>query len=316
MEEQKKDIIWTKYPVIILTVLFCTALWGSAPSAIKIAYKLFQISEDNTASRILLAGIRFIIAGVMTIGFGSLIQRRLLLPKKSSLKDIGLLCLCQTVGQYYFYFMSLAYLSGVRASIINASGNFIVIIFACLIFRMEKLTWRKTLGCVLGFIGITIIFGGLRAFFEAGAITFRGEGAMIIANVFYAVAACLIKIMSKKEDPVVLSGWQFFTGGIILAVIGALMGGQLVFYEKACVLCLLFLGFISAGAFTMWGVLLKYNPVSKIAILGFLNPVMSVLLSGILLGEYSEAFSWRGLLALGIVSVAIIIVNTGGRRSE
>lgn len=316
MSTQNKRIIWTWYPMILLTVLFCCTLWGSAPSAIKIAYRLFQIGKDDTASRILLAGIRFTIAGVMTIGFGSLIQRRFLLPKRSSLKKIGVLALLQTVGQYYFYFMALAHLSGVRASIINASGNFIAIIFAALIFRLEKLTWRKLLGCFLGFIGITIILGGFRAFFEAGAITFEGEGAMVIAGVFYALAACFIKTMSKDEDPVVLSGWQFFFGGIVLAMIGVLMGGQLVFYESACTICIIYLGFISAGAFTLWGILLKYNPVSRIAILGFLSPVISVLLSGILLGEYSEAFSWKGLLALVIVSAGIIVVNSGEHRTN
>ena len=69
------------------------------------------------------------------------------------------------------------------------------------------------------------------------------------------------------------------------------------------------MGFISAGAYAIWGILLKYNPVSKISILGFLNPVMGVLLSAIILGENREALSWNGLLALALVSLGIILVN-------
>ena len=103
-------------------------------------------------------------------------------------------------------------------------------------------------------------------------------------------------------------------GGAILFGIGTLMGGQLIFYSSACVMNLLYMGFISAGAYTLWGVLLKYNPVSRVAILGFINPVMGVLLSALFLGEGSEAFSLSGLLALLLVSAGIIIVNTSEKK--
>ena len=90
----------------------------------------------------------------------------------------------------------------------------------------------------------------------------------------------------------------------------SLMGGQFVFYTASCALNLLYMGFISAGAYTLWGVLLKYNPVSRVSILGFVNPVMGVLLSALFLGEGREAFSLTGLLALLLVSAGIVIVNT------
>ena len=83
------------------------------------------------------------IAGVMTIVFGSLLSRRMLIPKAESWGKIGILALVQTVGQYYFFFMALANTSGVRGSIINASGNFIAILFAVYLFRFEKMTPRK-----------------------------------------------------------------------------------------------------------------------------------------------------------------------------
>lgn len=74
------------------------------------------------------------------------------------------------------------------------------------------------------------------------------------------------------------------------------------------------LGFISAGAYTLWGILLKYNPVSRVSILGFMNPVMGVLLSALFLGEGREAFSLSGLLALALVSAGIICVNMPERK--
>ena len=107
---------------------------------------------------------------------------------------------------------------------------------------------------------------------------------------------------------------QFFIGGVILAGIGLFMGGGLNFSSMGCVLNLLYLGFISAGAYTLWGVLLKYNLVSRVSILGFVNPVMGVLLSALFLGEGREAFSLTGILALLLVSAGVVIVNTAEKK--
>ncbi len=308
-QSEEKRVIWAWLPVTVLTAVFCCVLWGSASPAIKIAYEQFQIGPEDTASRIMLAGARFMIAGVMTIVFGSILARKVLVPRKTSWKNVVILSLVQTVGQYYFFFMALANTSGVRGSIINASGNFIAILFAVYIFRFEKMTLRKLAGCLVGFAGILLILGGGQALMDGGRVTLAGEGAMLIADFFYAASGCLIKIFSRDENPVALSGYQFLIGGVILTVIGTAMGGSLVFYTTGCALNLLYMGFISAGAYTLWGVLLKYNPVSRVSILGFINPVMGVLLSALFLGEGREAFSLTGLLALLLVSAGIIIVN-------
>ena len=312
--DQHDRVIWAWFPVTFLTAFFCCVLWGSASPAIKIAYSLFRIGPEDTASRIMLAGARFMIAGVMTIAFGSVLAKKLLIPKRTSWPKVAILALVQTVGQYYFFFMALANTSGVRGSIINASGNFIAILFAAYIFRFEKMTARKLLGCLVGFAGIVMILGGVQALMDGGAVTLAGEGAMLIADFFYAASGCLIKVFSRDENPVTLSGWQFLIGGAILFAIGSLIGGHLVFYSSACAWNLLYMGFISAGAYTLWGVLLKYNPVSRVSILGFINPVMGVLLSALFLGEGTEAFSLRGLLSLVLVSAGIIIVNTSSAQ--
>ena len=309
-------IRWDWFPVTFLIAFFCCFLWGSASPAIKIAYQLFRIDSADTASRILLAGSRFTLAGCMTIIFGSLLSGRFLRPEKSSVPRILLLALVQTVGQYYFFFMALANTSGVRGSIINASGNFLAILFAVYIFRLEKMTLRKLLGCVIGFAGILLVLGGVQGLVSGGALRLEGEGAMLAATVFYAASGCMIKIFSREENPVVLSGYQFFLGGLILLAVGALTGGRLVFYSPSCAFNLLYMGFISAGAYTLWGILLKYNPVSKVSILGFINPIMGVLLSALFLHEGGEAFSAKNILALLLVCIGIVVVNFTGHRSR
>lgn len=313
--EKNSKSLWTYFPITFLTAVFCCVLWGSASPAIKIAYELFKIPADDTASRLMLAGARFILAGVMTIVFGSVLTRKLLIPKRESFRYIVILSLLQTIGQYYFFFMSLANTSGVRGSIINASGNFLAPLFAIFLFRLEKPSVKKLIGCLIGFIGIVLFMGGGAAFMEGG-MTLKGEGAMLMAALFYAVSGCSIKIFSKNENPVVLSGYQFALGGVVLFIIGMLMGGSLHFYSTGCVLNLLYMGFISAGAYTLWGVLLKYNPVSRVSVFGFINPIMGVLLSALFLGEQGEAFTVVSALSLLLVSIGIITVNIKGGENQ
>ena len=65
---------------------------------------------------------------------------------------------------------------------------------------------------------------------------------------------------------------------------------------------------ISAVAYTLWGIMLKYNPVSRVSIFGFMNPVFGVLLSAVILREGSS-FGLKGVMALLLVCAGIFIVN-------
>ncbi len=306
-ETSNKNVFWTKLPVVIGAALFCCFLWGSASPSIKIGYELFGIGADDTPSRILFAGVRFVIAGLMVILFGSIQQKKLLVPKTSSWKYVGVLACFQTVLQYIFFYMALAHTSGVRGSIINAAGTFFSIFMAVFIFHFEKLNLNKVVGSIVGFLGVFLIVSAGQNL--SGGISWQGEGAMIIAAATSAMAGCFNKLFSQHEDPVTLSGGQFFLGGIVMIIVGTLMGGHLVITGAAAIPLIIYMGFISAGAYTLWGVLLKYNDVSRITILGFMNPVFGVILSAIFLHEQSEAMSLTGIIALLLVSFGIWIVN-------
>lgn len=302
---QKKNFITTALGIGLLACL-CCLLWGSATPAIKIGYEWFGIGAGDIASRILFAGVRFILAGILTAIFGSLIAGKPLFPQKSSWGMICKLGLVQTVFQYIFFYMGLAYTTGVKSAIINGSQTFITIVLACLVFRYEKLTMQKFLGCLIGFAGVIVINfdpSGL-----TGGFTFRGEGAILIAAIAYALSSALVKNYSQKENPVVLSGYQFIFGGIIMTIVGALMGGKLTGWSFRSIILLLYLALISSVAYSVWGILLKHNPVGKVAIYSFTNPIFSVLLSFVFLHETSS-FGIELVVALGLVCCGIWLVN-------
>lgn len=302
---EKKSFITTAWGIGLLACI-CCLLWGSATPAIKIGYEWFGIGAGDVASRILFAGVRFMIAGVLTAVFGSLIAGKPLFPKKTSWGMVCRLGLVQTVFQYIFFYMGLAYTTGVKSAIINGSQTFITIVLACLVFRYEKLTLQKFLGCLIGFAGVIVINfdpSGL-----SGGFTLQGEGAILMAAIAYALSSALVKKYSQKENPVALSGYQFVFGGIIMAVCGALMGGQLSGWCFKSILLLIYLALISSVAYSVWGILLKHNPVGKVAIYSFTNPIFSVLLSFAFLGE-SSSFGIELVAALALVCAGIWLVN-------
>ncbi len=318
MENKKntneKENYLQKTLVVALLAAVCTFLWGSAFPCIKIGYRLFDIPSDNTYTQILFAGIRFTLAGILTILIGSVLNRGVLVPKKKSIPNIIKLSMFQTVLQYIFFYMGLARTSGVKSSIIEGSNTFIAILIACLVFKQEKLNLKKILGCVIGFAGVVLV--NITKDGIDMNMTFMGEGAILMSAVAYAISSGLIKIYSKDDNPVMLSGYQFLFGGIILMVAGFAMGGRITQVNPQGIMMLIYLACISAVAYSLWGVLLKYNPVSKVAVFGFMNPVFGVILSAWWLNETGNDLGVKALIALVFVCIGIYIVNRKDKVKE
>ena len=301
---KNKSLLENPTMVVIVAVL-CCLLWGSAFPCIKLGYQLFDIPSGDSSSQILFAGIRFTLAGILVILAGSIMQGKLLKPSKTAIPKVLKLCMFQTVLQYIFFYIGLAHITGVKGSIVNAVNVFFTILVSCLLFRLEKLDRQKLVGCIIGFAGVIIV--NLGGEFDM-SFTFLGDGFLMISAFAYALSSVLIKIYGKDENPVMLSGYQFAAGGLIMILAGLAMGGRLNVVTFQGILLLLYMAFISAGAYTLWSLLLKYNPVSKVAVFGFCTPIFGVILSAVILGE-STSFQLKTLIALMFVCVGIIIVN-------
>lgn len=303
---QKRSFLTTTMGVCLMAMV-CCALWGSAFPCIKIGYGLFQIAGDDVASQVLFAGYRFTLAGILTVLIGSVMNRRLLLPAKAAWPKIVRLAFFQTVLQYLFFYVGLAHTTGVKASIIEAANVFVAILIASLIFHQEKLSRSKIAGCIVGFAGVVLI--NLNQGSLAGGLSINGEGFMLLSTVAYGFSSVLIKIYSRTENPVMLSGWQFFLGGMVMIFCGYLTGGSVSVWTTASVSVLLYLAAVSAAAYSLWGILLKQNPVSRVAVFGFMTPVFGVLLSALFLSEGQQAFGFTALLSLLLVCAGIYTVN-------
>ena len=298
-------------PGVVLACLAACFLWGSAFPCVKIGYELFGIDAVDVPSILVFAGTRFVIAGLMVAVGMSVARRRAFVPERRDLPYVGALAIFQTILQYILFYVGLANCAGVTSSILEASNSFLCVLLAALVFRFEKLTARKVLGCAVGFTGVVLV----NVAGEGGGFNFTlaGEGMVLASTVAAATSSNLAKLFSRDHDPVLLSGWQFVLGGAVLLATGLVLGGSISPADAAnpvpALALLAYLGFISAGAYSLWSLALAANPVSRVAVFGFMNPVFGVLLSAALLGETNVVSPTIAVAALVLVSLGIIVVN-------
>lgn len=289
--------------VICVLALLCCALWGSAFPCIKIGYEWMEI--EGIGSQILFAGYRFFLSGVLTFVLGCLLERRILRMKRENFGVIFRQGVLQTTIQYVCFYIGLAHTTGAKGSIINASNAFVSIVAAHYMIRSERMTWKKGLGCILGLAGVVLV--NLEPGGFGGGFRFLGEGMVLLCTIAYGVSTVLLKMISDRESPMTITAYQTLIGSALLIVIGWLLHGDVgVFTWKSAAL-LFYMALLSTVAFSLWTLLLKYNPVGKVAVYGFTIPIFGVLLSGILLGE--TIFSVKYLAALLFVSGGVILVN-------
>lgn len=303
--------IFTKPYVILLTAAAATLLWGSAFPCVKLGYEAFAINEADSASKLVFAGWRFMFAGLITLAFVCLRNRKIVTLSKSKWGLTAALGVVQTTLEYIFFYIGLSHVTGVKGSILNATGVFFAVILSRLVFPEDKLSPKKILGCVIGFCGILAI--NLRGDMGSG-FRFDGEGFMLLAAACFAVGSLLNKRAAENEDAAAVTGYQLFIGGALLLAAGYIGGGSLPRVTASGVLLLSYMSALSAVAFTLWSLLLKYNPVGKVSVYHFLTPVFGAALSSVFLKE--ALFSAETLIALALVCVGIAVVNLPERLGQ
>ncbi len=284
--------------------VLCCFLWGSAFPAIKGGYALLHVGKSDTAAQMLFAGWRFLAAGLILLVLAALGRMPLVPPRDQIPKVVGL-GFVQTTLQYVFFYVGLAHATGVKSSIMNATGAFFGVILAHFLYADDRLNRRKVLGCLLGFAGVVVVnLGGKGLDFD---FTLLGEGFVVIAAFVLAAASIWGKTISQKMDAMVMTGWQLGIGGLGLLAIGYAGGGALEGFDARSLGLMAYMAGLSAAAFALWSLLLKHNPVGLLAVFNFLIPVFGVLLSALFLHE--PVLAWKNAAALVLVCGGIWLVT-------
>lgn len=300
-----KKKFYTNRTNIVILATICCALWGSAYPAIKVGYLMFNIRTDDIGSKLIFAGYRFALAGVFILLLEIIRKKNVLNFSKREFAQVTMLGLLQTTIQYVCFYIGMSYTTGVRAAIINGTGTFFSIILAHFIYKNDKLNFNKTLGCIVGFTGVIVVNLNGSSLLES-SFSFKGEGMITFAALFFAISAIYSKKITQNNDASIVSGYQLLIGGIILGLLGFSLGGKLVGFNFMSTALLIYMALLSSIAFALWTQLLKYNKVGVISVFNFLVPVFGTILSGIFLKE--NIFDIKILIALVFVCIGIFLV--------
>ncbi len=298
----KRDFLKSRTAAVLL-MTFCAVIWAFAYPLNKLGIAQFGITAGMTGSKILFAGVRFFAAGLITLVIALLSGRKV---RQRSFSFAGLILLHSLVYiglRYSCFYIGLSNLSGSRSSILDALGSFLLILLACAVFPDDRLTLRKILGCILGFCGIFLINVGQEA---SGSFTLAGDGMMLLSALLSACGGILARILSKRSDPVYVTGFALTFGGAMMIAASQRMQGNLPVVTGQGVFYMICLILISSVAFSIYTVLLTIHPVSSITIFNALIPILGVILSCVFL---REPFSVRYLLAGVIVAAGVYTVN-------
>lgn len=304
MNDEKKNIFQRPLWVALFALTAATA-WGWAYPLIKLGFEEFAIEPSMTAEKMLFAGVRFTLAGMLVLGIARGAKINFALKSRDGYWYMLLFALMNTTLHYAFFYIGLSHSGGARAAILNSLGVFLLVILACLFFKSDKLTGRKIIGCIVGFAGILIlnVGGG-----DSGKFTLQGDGMIVLNALCAAVAGLMTRGLGKRVDVFVGTGYSLAIGGIMLIVPALFMGADIPQITVWGVVILLLLVGISTLGFMLYNKLLTCNPVGKVAIYNSLIPIVGAITSSLCL---DEPFYWKYIIAAMLATAGIYIINRG-----
>lgn len=302
-----ENSIWSnKYFAAVMAVISCI-LWGSAFPVLKVTYAELGLAGNDIAARMLIAGGRFLLAGIMVFVVQKFLLRESIQVPKGQYLPLLVLGLAQTGLQYFFFYNGVALVSGVKSAILNAVGNFFVVICAHFIYTNDRLNSGKILGLIAGFAGIAV------ANWQPGSelswsFNIRGEGFMIFAGLTSTFGTFWAKKVGRSVNPITSNAYQLTLGSLVLLALGmpALLNGGLKTTPLFWVL-FLYSAFLSAAAFSIWYILLQHNKPGEITIYRFVIPISGSILSALVLPD--ETLTTSIMVAMGLVAAGIVAVN-------
>lgn len=296
-----KTNIFTKKQFVIIFAIIAMFAWGCAYPFIKLGMQEWNIDSSDAGGKMLFAGVRFTAAGLFTFIVARAKKQPLLVKEGKNVAWLLLFGLVNTALHYYCFYTGLSHCEGGKASIINSLSPFLLILLALVIFR-ERMTWNKSVGCILGFAGIIIVNLGS----DLSGFAWNGEGMILLNCICSAFGGILTRVVTKKVPAITATAYSLSLGGVMLICSGIIAGGRLTQVTGLGVLLLLGLIAISMVGFILYNQLICYNPISEIAIFNALIPVFGTLMSCIMLGE---EFGWKNLAGLVCIGLGIFVLH-------
>lgn len=290
-----------------LAIVACL-LWSSAFVGIKIGLEY--------TTPIAFAGIRFFIAGLLILPVTPNLKQQFIYLK-ADWKSVLLVSIFQTFILYTFFYLGLNLLTGALTAIIIGSQPLFAALVAHAMMNTDKINKQKLSSIVLGIVGVVAISFNKLTDFSTNKIALLGIVLLILANLASGMGNVFVSKAKSRTSisPYLLNSMQLMAGGLMLYLFSIPIEGFSISVKPVeYYLSLSWLSFLSAGAFTIWFILLQ-RPAVKVSDLNvwkFIIPVFGAILSWLILpGESPDLPSVIGMI---IIAISLVMLSFSAKK--
>ncbi|MFF5198710.1 EamA family transporter [Micromonospora parva] len=270
-----------------------TALTALAPLAWGTTYVV--TTELLPPGHPLFAGLlRALPAGLVALAFARTLPSGAWWGKAATLGVLN-------IGLFFpLLFVAAERLPGGVAATLGAVQPLVVAVLAATLLREGFSVWRAVWG-VTGVLGVGLVVIGPNATFDAVGIV-----AGLLGAATMALGVTLTKRWQRPAgvSPMAFAGWQLSAGGLFLVPVTFLVEGPPPAIDPPAVLGYLWLGLVGGlCAYVLWFRGVIALPVTSVAVLGLLSPLVAALLGAVLLDQTLGPIE---LLGFGLALAAIV----------
>ncbi|OEC88245.1 MULTISPECIES: DMT family transporter [Methanobacterium] len=293
MYKQVKPIKNNNTSLVIAGLILTNIFWGASGVAVKVA-QLQLGTFEIVALRFIAAMPLLITATVLWKGWGAL---------KIDKKDLPYIAILAFLGiplEFLLQVTSLAYTTATCFTLIFSLSPFFII-FASAVLIKEKITRHKSIGALIGFIGVTFIItnGSL-----AVPTNLLGDAVAIMANIVWAIYTVLGKSINEKYSALTVLNYTFIFGALELVPFYLISPGlsPAAFTESTWTAMIFLTIFCSLVAFLLYNYGTEKLPASIAGMFIYVQPLSGVALAALVLGESITVYTILGtfLIIYGI----------------
>jgi len=284
---------------------------------------VFTIAKTGLAyvQPLFFVGTRMVSAGIILLSYQFFVKKQTFALDRKTWRRLFLLAIFSIYLTNIFEFWGLSYLTSSKTCFIYSLSPFLSAIFSYVLFS-EKLTKKKWIGLIVGFLGFTpLLLYQTSAEEEIGQFFFFSwaELAVIMAVICSVYGWILLKQLVNEHalSPLTANGISMLTGGILaLAHSFAVENWQPfpvtnypIFLE-----CAILLTFISnLICYNLYGSLLKRYSPTFMSFAGLTTPLFAALFGWLSLGE---RVAWPFYLSFLIVLMGLLLFELDRGPSE